>query len=674
MKEILIYSGTTEGRKLAELLCSKEIPVTVCVATQYGETVMEKRPGLTIHQGRMSVEEMRRLTEEGDFLAVIDATHPFATVVSEHIRESLKDTKTRYLRLKRDTAYAKGREEIQCFKDHAACVEALSKTEGNILLTTGSKELSVYTKADLSPRLYVRVLPAAESIALCQQHGITGKQIIAMQGPFSVKLNEAMIDEYEIRWLVTKESGESGGFMEKIAAAKNRGIKTMVIQNPEQTKGETYEEVRSKLEELTGIPLTQIQRMQISLVGVGMGSTENMTTEAMMRIREADLLFGAQRLLEGMPEDKVKLPFYLAKDILPVLKDKGCGKKSVVLFSGDTGFYSGAQKLAQRLKEEMESGCLEADLTILPGISAVSYLAARLGIGWQDGAIISIHGRSANLPEIVRENPKTFLLLSGVQDLNRLGNQLVNANLKEIRITAGYQLSYPEERIERLTPAECCTICEEGLYICLLEHEGAINRLLTHGRPDEEFIRDKVPMTKEEIREISICKLRLHKEAVLYDIGSGTGSLAVEAAGLSHGIRVYAIERKQEAVSLINRNRKKFGLNNITVIEGEAPLILDELPPPTHALIGGSGGKLKEILVGLYEKNPVMRIVINAITLETMTEVMRLLEQLQVEQTDISQIQVSKAVTAGGYHLMKAHNPVFIVSFQFREVGNPGAG
>ena len=151
---------------------------------------------------------------------------------------------------------------------------------------------------------------------------------------------------------------------------------------------------------------------------------------------------------------------------------------------------------------------------------------------------------------------------------------------------------------------------------------------------------------------ISICKLRLLENAVVYDIGSGTGSVAVEIAGLSDEIQVYALEKKREAVSLIEKNKVKHGLQNITVIEGTAPEGLVGLPAATHAFIGGSGGRMKEILQSLYRLNPWMRIVISAVSLETICEIWEVLSSFPVKGEEIVQLQVSRAREVGNYHLM----------------------
>ena len=213
MKRVLIFSGTTEGRHLAEHLMKAGIFCDVCVATEYGAQVMEEAPLLQLHTGRLTVDEMKQLYELCEPQVVVDATHPFATVVSSHIRESLKETDIPYIRLERTQQEASY--DVKTYADCTAVVQALELTQGNILLTTGSKELAAFCCSEtLRKRLIVRVLPGAESLALCYENGLEGNQIIAMQGPFSEEMNTAIYHQYEICHMVTKESGSIGGCKE----------------------------------------------------------------------------------------------------------------------------------------------------------------------------------------------------------------------------------------------------------------------------------------------------------------------------------------------------------------------------------------------------------------------------------------------------------------------------
>lgn len=700
MKQILIFAGTTEGRGLAERLCSLQMPCTVCVATQYGGQVMGERTGLTVRTGRMGPEEMRRFIREGDYAAVVDATHPYATLVSKHIRESIQGLSMPYLRLKRDTDMAGIIEEkpdrLLYFDSHEACAAYLAGTKGNILLTTGSRELAVYAGAVSRSRLFVRVIPSIESLQACNACEIVGRQIIAMQGPFLSEMNRALIAQFHIRYLVTKESGTTGGFGEKVEAACAAGIPALVIGNPEQNEGVSMEEAVNRLLEWTGVQKTQaVSAMpeeaerktqevmewkrvgpgkaesplhQIALLGMGMGDRRLLTGEVQEKLEQAEVLFGAKRLLNESAawiHPAEAKPYYLAEDILPWLQAQECGRKVAVLFSGDTGFYSGAGKLYRVLQQAVEQGELRARVKLYPGICAVSYLAASLGVSWEDAAVESIHGREINLPGLLQNHARTFLLLSGSEDVNRIGKIMLENHLQEAKVYLGFRLSYPEEQIRCLTPQECMQITQKGLYCCMIYNERAAQHVLTPGLSDRLFTRDRVPMTKEEIRILSVCKLRLTQESVLYDIGSGTGSVSVECARLSEKIRVYAIDCNPAAIELTAGNAVKQGLCNIQTVHGSAPDAIQKLPSPTHAFIGGSGGELGEILKLLYRKNPAMRVVVNAVSLETIAELAALLPKLSLREREIIQVQIARENSAGRYHLMKAENPVYIAAFCF---------
>lgn len=659
---------------LSECLSAAGIPHTVCVATEYGAIVLQEHPLMRVHCGRMDQEEIREFIHKGGYEVVVDATHPYAEVITENIRGAMQGMGIPYFRLLREQNAQQPREGVLHFDSNEACARALEKTEGNILLTTGSKELAVYCASEqVKDRLYVRVLPSMESYTLCMEQGIQGKQIIAMQGPFTSELNEAMLHQYDITCLVTKQSGRSGGYREKLEAAQRAGIPVFVVGQPREDTGYSFGELCGELEKLLGRTLRADSRLQIILAGVGMGHKNSLTREVQTAIEEADILLGAERMLRPYSQGMETHVMYQAEQILPYLREVQEKKlpmehpKIVILFSGDSGFYSGCQSLYRALQEEVGAGRLKASVCILPGISSVAYLAACVGESYEDAAVYSMHGKQlCNLAGKIKAARKTYLLMSGVGDVNRLGSILSEAGMRECEVVAGYQLSYPRQSIRRLTPEECCGLEEEGLYTCLVKNPDPQPRRLTHGIPDEAFIRDRVPMTKEEVREVSICKLRLHHGAVVYDIGSGTGSVAVEMAGLADDIQVYAIEQKREAVSLIGRNREKFHLENITVTEAQAPEGLEGLPKATHALIGGSGGRLKEILAALYRINPRMRVVIHAVSMETISEIRDILSLYPIEQEEVLQLQVSRTKKAGQYHLMQAENPVWICAFHFR--------
>ena len=695
MKKVLVFAGTTEGRELAELLADSNIKCSVCVATDYAlELMNDKR--LDVHCGRLTEEEMEVLMRDGKFDVVVDATHPYAQIVSQNVRQAADKESISLIRLRRSTESAE--EGFVSFKTHEECSAWLSLQTGNILLTTGSKDLGSYAKNEtIKNRLFVRVLPGEESIRLCTANGITGRQIIAMQGPFSAQMNECILREYSIDWMVTKISGHAGGFEEKIEAAKKAGVGICAILPPTENVCQTeisdaekkspmyicenVYDTAKKLESLLKEDILSKRSRKIILSGIGMGNTDGMTREAYHAFEEAEVIFGAERMLENLPGKGIKVPYYRADDIISYLIEHPQYTKVAAAFSGDSGFYSGAQSMKKALEEANEKGILKSETTILPGVSSVSALAARLGVSWNDAVLASIHGRRANVVNLVRKNTKVFLLLSGKNDFEMLVNKFREAGINHVKISAGYRLSYPDEKLFTFYLDEFETKLfdlPEGVYTCLIENEDCEEQILTPGMDDEIFSRTKVPMTKNEVRVLSISRLELTKKAVVYDVGSGTGSVSIECARLSPDIFVFAIEQKEEAANLTKENAARLGLSDqIVVINKKAPEGFEELPTPTHVFIGGSSGALSDILSAIQKKLIVkentkgktdkaskgVRVVINAVSLETIAQITKLIQTYPVKHVQLTQIQASRAHKLGSYNLMQAQNPVLIASF-----------
>lgn len=674
MNKVLIFSGTTEGRMLAGELAKAGISVDVAVATEYGQMVMQEDEHIKVLTGRMDVEDMRGLIGREGYAAVIDATHPYATLVTDNIRESMEGMELPYIRLLRQCE-SNGLSNFQCFEDTEACVKALKATKGRIMLTTGSKELSAYTAdSELRERIVARVLPGMESLNLCYRAGLKGEQIIAMQGPFSREMNEALIREYDISLLVTKESGKTGGLDEKLEACESTGTTCYVVKRSGQSDvdGLDEKEVIEKLEAILEVSIAYKPKVSVLLAGIGMGNRGSRTIDVDTAIEKADIIFGAERMLSGIKTSAVKYPYYLASDIIPVLKKVTDQAESdieaVVLFSGDSGFFSGAAKLYQELKKDENF-----EVAMLPGISTVSAMAAGCGISWQDLGIVSTHGVPVDQWESeichrAQYDRGTFLLTSGEKDVRHIGElieKLDDDSKSSIRIYIGRNLSYDDESLELISIEDMCGFEVDGLIACIIVNDSPKKFLITPSIADEDFIRDKVPMTKEDIRHLSICRLGLTRDSVVYDIGAGTGSLSIEMARLSPQIMVYAVESEELAVGLICKNKEKFALDNVKVIHALAPDGLSELPKADCAFIGGSRGNLKAILDKLQDINPKMRVVLNAVSMETICEMNDLLKTYNTENVDITQIAVSRTKILGGYNMLQGGNPVFVFSFNF---------
>lgn len=675
--QILLFAGTTEGREMAETLGRMEIPVSVSVATEYGETLLPVGDQITHLTGRMDEKEMGTLMQEGSFSHVIDATHPYAVVVSENIKNAANEAGLPYIRLLRAEdeethAGLHGHPLSKLGEDAApgsiylaasvkeAC-QALAHVSGNILASTGSKELKEYTVIeDYKERVFARVLSTEESVSIGRSLGFEGKNLICMQGPFSEEMNYATMLQYGIRFLVTKASGKAGGFAEKIRAAKRAGAAVVVIGRPKEEGGYSFAQVKHMMEELSG--KKEKKEQKIYLVSIGTGSLSMQTRAAGEIFKKADAFIGAARMLEVVKDTgKPVFASYKNQEILDWILEHPEYERIAILFSGDVGFYSGAKKLYPMIKDAGLS------VFMVPGISSLTYLAARVGVSWEDAKLMSVHGRNENLVAAVRDNRKVFTLLGGKDSVRQMCEALECFGLSQVKIWVGEELSYPGERIVSGTPGELREQEFLPLTAAYIENETAIDPVITHGIMDEDFLRDKVPMTKMEVRAVSLSAMQLKRDSVVYDVGAGTGSVSIEAALMARDGFVYAIEKKPEACDLILANQQKFRVSNLQVVRGLAPEALAELPKPDVVFIGGSSGNMKEVLEVCLSKNPGVHVVINAIALETIAEVTALLKELPVEDVYISQIQAARAKKLGNYEMMMGQNPVTIFSFTGRE-------
>ncbi len=226
--KILLFGGTTEGRELAERLASLGHAVTACVVTDIGAEELRHIPGLDVRVGKMPVREIEALVPGYDLC--VDATHPYAAHISASVRAACGAANVplrRVLRPAGETA------DCTVMPDQTAAAAYLAGKNGNILLTTGAKELAAYGGIDPA-RLYVRILPTHEGLAACEKLGLPHRNIIAMQGPFSAALNEALFRQYDIRWLVTKDGGRAGGLAEKLTAARRADVRVVLIERPRE--------------------------------------------------------------------------------------------------------------------------------------------------------------------------------------------------------------------------------------------------------------------------------------------------------------------------------------------------------------------------------------------------------------------------------------------------------
>ncbi len=663
-KKIGLFAGTTEGRILARRLAGTQMSLDIFVATEYGKEGLPQAGNLKIFCGRMDEAQIAEMLKERSYDLVLDATHPYAKLVSENVKKSCEHAGIRYLRVLREPG-KKTSDGILSVDSVEEAVLTLKDQEGAVLVTTGSKELHKYKNLPRwEERIYARVLSLPEVVSHAADLGFYGSHLIAMQGPFSMEMNLALLKSIGAKWMVTKESGKAGGFEEKEEAARRAGAGLIVIGRPKED-GISLKEALDTLERELGLfPCHEEQKKlrKVYVLGAGPGGSGLLTREAASALAGCELIAGAKRIVEGLREfGKPELLEYQPERILEYLRTHEEYENVCIALSGDVGFYSGAKKLLQVFEHEPDT-----ELSVLPGISSVSYFFARTGESWEDARLLSLHGREADFIPEVKKFPKVFLLAGGSDTLKEVCRRLLDAGLSGVELAVGENLSLPGERIRKGSPKEFKDCETAPLAVFLIKNPEAEEHrepVLTHGLDDEVFLRDKVPMTKMEVRAVSLSKLKLTAGAVVYDVGAGTGSVSVECARLSGSIKVFAIERNHDAVELIRKNREKFGLSNLEIVEGEAPEAMKDLPAPTHVFIGGSGGSMGDIIKKALGKNPAARFVVNVITLESMAALTEIMKTGQVEEEEIVQLSAARAKKAGSSHLMMGQNPVWIVSF-----------
>lgn len=473
-KNIYLFAGTTEGRLISEYLTSIKVDHHVFVATEYGAKELTDSPKAIIHIGRMESKEMAELFKNGKPNYVIDATHSYATIVSTNIRKALEmcNMEGAYLRVKREMVDLSSFNNNQIYtaadtKEAIELVNKISSGNGcNILLTTGVKTLKDYVLGlNANSRIYARILPSVESLNMAYETGLKASNIIAMEGPFSKELNEALIKQYNISCLVTKNSGNKGGILEKIIACNDCKIPIVVIDNPDEEEGLSLNEVLSILGD------EDCKQKELTIIGIGMGDRRSITLEASEKIRDAEVIIGARRMLEVAKKYNNTARFeiaYLPADVYEIYESTR-KSKIVFLVSGDSGFYSGSQGVVE------EFAAHEVSVDVLPGISSVSYLAAVAGMPYSDSVVVSCHGKSKEEIEQILENDfkvnfeikdQAYILCSNLADAKEIFKRVKAATERMIKpgrvlITVGYNMGQENEEYY----IDSDYFDKEGLYI-----------------------------------------------------------------------------------------------------------------------------------------------------------------------------------------------------------------
>lgn len=395
--------------------------------------------------------------------------------------------------------------------------------------------------------------------------------------------------------------------------------------------------------------------MNVTLIGMGSGQPENLTLQGLAALRQADLILGARRLLAVLPAGctENRAAAYRPDEVAELLQTSGA-ENAVLVYSGDTGFYSGASSMMEKLE------ALGVRARVLPGLSSIQLLAAALGRPWQGWNLVSAHGRTCDPVAECMQGRPTFFLTGGSEDPATLCAQLEAEGFGDMQAVVGQCLGTPEEKLFRGSVKELAAGRFNSLSVLLVEAAEVLPRRAP-GLPDEAFERGDVPMTKQEVRAAVLAKLAVRPKDILWDVGAGTGSVSVELALAAPRGRVYAVECRPEGCALIKANREKFRTRNLVLVEGLAPDALSDLPAPDAVFIGGSKGSLAAIVDAALDKNPDARICVSAIALETLSAAVAALTA-KGRTVQVSQIAVSRAKAVGGLHLMMAQNPIYLIT------------
>lgn len=407
-----------------------------------------------------------------------------------------------------------------------------------------------------------------------------------------------------------------------------------------------------------------VNTKNINLVGIGLGNPNLLTKAAISALERSTVIIGAKRMVDSVKEDfpnKKYFTEYNTEKIIEIIREN-MDSETAVVFSGDISLFSGSLKLFDKLKYLVEEKDFkDCNINTYPGISSLSYLCAKSNTDISKVKILSFHGKEELLYHNIDSNEFTFIITSKGEGVKEICRKLIDFGLFDLDIILGENLSYENERI---TKAKASKIIEMEIsdLNCMLISNPDADKSISIGLPDEVFARDKVPITKSEVRAVIMSKLDICPNSICYDIGVGSGSISIEMSRLAYEGKVYAIEKNPVAVELIKKNIHNFNAENIELIHAKAPDGLDNILDADKIFIGGSAGELISMMEMIFtsKKNPT--IVISAITMETIaqiTDIVKLAKEKGYD-TEITAVNVSKSKEVGPYNMMIAQNMVFI--------------
>jgi len=406
------------------------------------------------------------------------------------------------------------------------------------------------------------------------------------------------------------------------------------------------------------------ERGTIHVIGVGNDGPGSLTPRTLTIVEKADVLVGGPRLLDrfpNVPAERVKIGARV-DEVLAAVAARRTTSRVVVLATGDPNYFGITRALLRHVPAE--------DLEIVPNVSALQWAFAKAREPWDDAAFLTVHGRTmVGLAEAVRGQRKVCLFTDERNTPAAIARALLDAGLREYRAVLCEDLGGASEAVMRLSLEELASRDAHPLNtLILLAPEMTASPTpvaWTPGLPEDVFDQRKPKLgliTKREIRVLSLARLALQPDSVVWDIGAGSGSVGIEAARLAPHGRVFAVEKNADDFEIVRSNVDKFRVPHVTVLHATAPERLDELPDPDAVFVGGSGGKLREILsIAAARLRPRGRIVVNAITLDTLHETVTVCRELRL-QHDAILASIARSKPLLGMMSFEALNPVYIVT------------
>lgn len=401
---------------------------------------------------------------------------------------------------------------------------------------------------------------------------------------------------------------------------------------------------------------------RLTIVGIGPGSADFVMPAARERMKNAHMVIAARRILpmlqevcgetaaEFVPMGKIKDTFLLIDEHLKKEEEVA------LVVSGDPLMYSLYKTICN---DEISE---DWNMEILPGIGSMQMLGAAFGETMEDAQFISVHGRSKTPGSValcVTENPKVFFLCSKEQGPGWLSKIMLQYHLNDVTVYAGANLSYENQLLLSGTPEEMAEKEYPALCVAMIKNPNPRKVIRPCFLSDADFERDKTPMTKEEIRVLVLHKMKIQPDDVIWDIGAGTGSVSIECARQAPFGQVHSVEREERAIALIERNKEKFETEHLYIYHGNAEEKIKDLPVPDKVFIGGSGGELDKIIEIIARFHKDVKVVVSAVTLETISEAHEILGCYDSNYEAI-QATIGRSRKIGNYHIMDTNNPVMI--------------